>query len=523
MANRFQIDITARDRTSEALKSVNDNFAKIGKGTALERVQRGFADIVGRSRAFGDVGRSLASLGASGTLASGGIGEAAGGMAELAGAAGLAAGGAVAAGAAVAKWEAAYSSAGASIGRVATVLGMSTTQLQQYEIAGHKFGVTTQAMDGALMNLGQTLQDAVAGRNQPALVLLTKLGVTIHRLPNGAIDAARAMNDLSKAMARQNPQTRNMIAQQFGLTGAINFLTASSKDQQKALDAAARSGAIRTQAEINQDQKLQASMDALHDRWTGLLNVFERRIGIPVLDIFVDKLSSILTLLDDIFENKKGGLQKKVTNFESRLAVEAHAVLGTPLPAGSGGPAAKPLAGAEAGRRRNQLMAFFMSKGWSREQAAGIVANIERESGYRADVYGDNGEAYGLGQWHADRQGAFARRYGKNIRQASLMEEADFYNYELTGGSEQAAGRRLRGARSAAEAGQIVSMYDERPADRAGEAAARGQLAANIAGKVHVDVNLRGAPPGTTAQVATTGDGVTAGARIAPSMPGASI
>ncbi len=128
------------------------------------------------------------------------------------------------------------------------------------------------------------------------------------------------------------------------------------------------------------------------------------------------------------------------------------------LPAGAGAAPGSVVTGSA-----KSAAAAFMKMGWSREQAAGIAANLNIESGLRPNIVGDRGAAYGIGQWHADRQAEFRRVFGHDIRGSSLEEQLQFVNYELTRGQEQAAGRALRGARSAGEAGAIVSAKYERP------------------------------------------------------------
>jgi hypothetical protein len=132
---------------------------------------------------------------------------------------------------------------------------------------------------------------------------------------------------------------------------------------------------------------------------------------------------------------------------------------------------------------QQQVMGFFQGQGWSKAQAAGITANIQAESGYDPAATGDNGMARGIGQWHPERQAAFNAWASSNklpgLGQAGLLEQMRFYDYEL---KHSDAGRRLAGAKSAGEAGAIVSMYGERPAGGAGEATARGALATQIAG-----------------------------------------
>lgn len=124
---------------------------------------------------------------------------------------------------------------------------------------------------------------------------------------------------------------------------------------------------------------------------------------------------------------------------------------------------------------------FFRQKGWTEEQAMGIAANLQQESGFRADAVGDGGQAYGLAQWHKDRQEDFAKFSGKEIRKASGVEQLEFVNHELTMGKERSAGNALRSATTAREAASVVSTKYERPADQAGEAERRGDLAETYA------------------------------------------
>jgi len=93
---------------------------------------------------------------------------------------------------------------------------------------------------------------------------------------------------------------------------------------------------------------------------------------------------------------------------------------------------------------------------------------------------GDGGNAYGLAQWHPDRQQAFERWAGKPIRESTMAEQLDFLTYELTRGAERRAGDLLRAATNARQAGEIVARYYERPRDIEREARERGELAVHI-------------------------------------------
>ncbi|EPF2489655.1 phage tail tip lysozyme [Acinetobacter baumannii] len=138
---------------------------------------------------------------------------------------------------------------------------------------------------------------------------------------------------------------------------------------------------------------------------------------------------------------------------------------------------------------RDEALKFFTSKeggNWTPEQAAGIVANLEAESGFKHTAIGDNGKAFGIGQWHPDRQAKFKKKFGKDIRQSSYQEQLAFVNWELNN-NESSAGKKLRQSKSANQAGAIVSRYYERPAAVEAEAMKRSAMAQNI----HVDAGKR--------------------------------
>ena len=136
---------------------------------------------------------------------------------------------------------------------------------------------------------------------------------------------------------------------------------------------------------------------------------------------------------------------------------------------------------------------FFMKQGWTRAQAIGIVSNLMQESDLNPNAVGDNGKAFGLAQWHPDRQADFMKWAGKDIRAASEQEQLAFIQHELTKGSRKGAGDRLRAATASTQAAGIVSQYYESPAARDEEILKRGQLAQVL------DRSLTMPPVGATA------------------------
>jgi hypothetical protein len=104
---------------------------------------------------------------------------------------------------------------------------------------------------------------------------------------------------------------------------------------------------------------------------------------------------------------------------------------------------------------------FLVGKGWTREQAAGIVGNLQAESNLNVADVGDGGQAYGIAQWHPDRQANFRKYKGKDIRGSTLVEQLDFLNWELSN-TERGAGFQLKAAKTAEEAAVYFDKYFER-------------------------------------------------------------
>lgn len=136
--------------------------------------------------------------------------------------------------------------------------------------------------------------------------------------------------------------------------------------------------------------------------------------------------------------------------------------------------------------RKTEAMNFFQSQGWSPEQSAGIVASIQRESNFNSSAEGDKDaktgefQAFGIAQWHPDRQRDFKSLFGKDIRESSYSDQLVFIQHELTQGKEQDAGKALKSETTARGAAAAFSSKFERPKDTEGEAAARGEIAAQI-------------------------------------------
>jgi len=136
----------------------------------------------------------------------------------------------------------------------------------------------------------------------------------------------------------------------------------------------------------------------------------------------------------------------------------------------SGGGGATGDYGDGAGSTENARIAmeFFMSPeggGWTREQAAGIVGNLQGEStaNLNPNAKGDNGNAYGIAQWNQqvspDRVANFRSVIGTDLRSSSLQQQLEFVAWELQN-TEKAAGNKLRNAKDVEAATVAMSQYE---------------------------------------------------------------
>lgn len=112
---------------------------------------------------------------------------------------------------------------------------------------------------------------------------------------------------------------------------------------------------------------------------------------------------------------------------------------------------------------QKQAYDYFVGKGWTPAQAAGIISNIHHESGFDIKNVGDAGKSHGLAQWNSSRLADLENFAGKSVKDTTFQEQLDFINHELTTGNERVAGDLLRKTTSPAEAAAIVSSRYERP------------------------------------------------------------
>lgn len=209
----------------------------------------------------------------------------------------------------------------------------------------------------------------------------------------------------------------------------------------------------------------------------------ERAAVLSELNAVDKRLKEITEEQENIIKEENRRKEKELSalraNNEARWEIEDAAGIPRTGDTGSSGGSAQPL-GPMDPKKRSEAMKYFMGQGWSKEQAAGLVANLGAESKLHESAVGDSGQAYGIAQWHPDRQREFEKKYGKSIKGSSYKEQLEFVNYELTEGKEKAAGDLLKTSKSAGQAAEYVTRYYERPKDKDGQSRVRAAAAEKI-------------------------------------------
>ncbi|UEC03973.1 phage tail tip lysozyme [Burkholderia vietnamiensis] len=560
----FQITINAVDKATAVAKRVNESIAKItkpitdvkssvaafNKETGLDQLGKKF-ESVGKSAQT--VARSVASI-APPLAAIVGVGSVAG----------------------IAAFATSWGRAAAEIANTSSVIGVTTTDLQRYRGAARVAGLSADAMTSSMQSLGDAFEDASAGRNNFVAGVLSDKGIGIHRLKDGTVDVVRGLHDVASAASKiTNAQAQRKFLDIFGLGGIQAMIRRGTIDQFVSkfdeLNATMSPEQIAQGEKFNQSMiALDASVDKLKnsvgsalapalgravDEFARLADDYGPKIAHWIDNVDWDKTAKSIASVGEALGGVKGiALAVAAVTFAGPIAglasmlVKATALSGVlmplaanPIVAGAlgllysqglnkgegdirltqpgdvwdGDPiGARRRGGAAADSQTASVVNSLMLKGWTRQQAAGIAANLWSESMYNPSAVGDNGHAYGIAQWHEDRQAEFKKRFGIDIRKSTLDQQLQFVDYELRQGKERAAGDALMAQDSAVGAGGVVSRLYERPADPR-EEYRRGQMASEIDSaskrnygtqKLEVTIHMPGAPHGTRASVHSNGE-----------------
>lgn len=415
-----------------------------------------------------------------------------------------------------------FKNAGTELNNFNKLTGLSTQNVQMLGQAIKAQGGSAQDAFSDLTKLQDLMASPITG-NTGWFGDVAKLGLDPDAII-GAKDTAEALTNIAKQFETMSPLNQRLAGNALGLSeSTVRLLMKGSEEAQKQLDVRGKLG-IMTQQQIDDAAQLTKVSSELDLVFTDIGNTIAGELAPAFADMAEDFVAFYSDNKDLIDSGLKEFFGELADNIE--LVAIAMALLGGSAAlkglaslraivglggAGAGAAGAAAAGGASmltvaggsvaallyssklndgedtellnnrlkkgGGEAVGAAVDFFMQKGWTREQAEGLAANLEQESGFKADAEGDGGQAYGLAQWHPDRQAEFDKKYGKDIRKSTGAEQLEFINHELTRGNEKSAGGKLKMADNAYDAAAIVSREYERPADKEGEADRRGERA----------------------------------------------
>jgi hypothetical protein len=323
VANNFQIVISAVDRATATFKKVNggmerltrptrelkEHFAAFGKEaktfarfTGLDMVGKGLGRV---ANAAGDVARKmlsiappLAAIASFATIA---------GIAELA---------------------VSWGHVGTEIANTAAVLGVSTDDLQRFRGAARLAGLSAEDMTGGLKALGTTLEDATFGRNQQALVMMNKFGISLHRTKSGAVDATRALHDVANAIVAQggNVEAQDLVAKTFGVEQLLPLLQKGGAGIDTFVAQAQKLGMVMTPDQIAAAQEYNNRLVALDLTLDNLKNTVGNAL-IPVLQPLLEQVTQWAVANKDLIATKVQGFVKDLTVELPKFIAEVNTVV----------------------------------------------------------------------------------------------------------------------------------------------------------------------------------------------------
>jgi hypothetical protein len=245
MSNKFQITVEATDKYSKVFKDLNKKassavkplesigrtFGSLSKEMRLDKAAVGIEKLSAGASALGrNLGLSLGPL--ESLFTAGRAGGIIGGLAVIGGAA-------VALGAR-------FGSMGFEISRTAQTLNVSTDFLQKYRGAARQAGVSSEALDGAIRGLGDSLSRGLYDGDARVLQTLNYLGISLKKNANGSINLEDALMGVSRAMATYtDPVARRRIAEVFSIPeDAIPLLQQGEKGMQALANKTAELGDV---------------------------------------------------------------------------------------------------------------------------------------------------------------------------------------------------------------------------------------------------------------------------------------
>jgi len=307
MANNFQIVISAVDKATATVRKINDSFSRITR--PITQIKRSMGSL-GKEMGLDRIGKSMSKVGKSASVVAGKISSVVAPMAAVVGVGSIAG---------VAALATEWGHLGFEIAKTSANLGMATSDLQSLRGAAQLAGVSAGELTGGLKSVGDTMEDALFGRNQSALMLLNKMNIGIHKTADGSIDAARGFKDIATYISGiKSAQVQGLVARQFGLETALPLLRKGAKGIEEYQRKVQEFGGSQSQGSINAAENFGLSLNYLSLAAQGLKTTIGDKL-VPILQPFIEKLTSWVSANRDLIATRVSEFVEGFANWIERI------------------------------------------------------------------------------------------------------------------------------------------------------------------------------------------------------------
>lgn len=309
--NGLNFAISATDGATATVKKINSEMARLTQ--PFERLGKSM-QALGRESGVSRLGQQVKELGGAVRSAGADLAKFAAPMVGLTGIGTIAGISALANG---------WARLGSEIARSAQGIGISTGQLQALRGAAEAAGLSSESLTAGLASLGSTMQDALMGRNTDAAILLSRLGVSIHKTADGAVDSARAFTDMAGAISKlPNPQTQAMVARQFGLEALLPLLRQGPAAIEAYVRKAKEMGAVMTPEQIARAERFALALNDMNLASQGLRNSIGDRL-LPIFEPLIVKLTDLISKNREVIAEKVGEWAEKLAKWIDSIDFKA--------------------------------------------------------------------------------------------------------------------------------------------------------------------------------------------------------
>lgn len=309
MPNNFKITITAADKATATVRKVKDAISQF---TRPLRQVKASVGALGRELGLEKMTGGLSKMARGAEHVAGKIGGVVSAVLAIGGAASVAS---------IAALARQWAFAGAEVARTAAMLDIGTTKLQTLRGAAEAFGLEAADLTAGVKTLGSTFEDALYGRNQQALALMNRLGISVKKTANGSIDLAASLYDVADAVQRtKNVEAQGVIARTFGVEQLLPMLQKGSAGIKAYEAAVAKSGAVMSGPALKAAQAFQYQLAMAKLNITGL--------GNAIMGDLIPALSPMLKGLIDWSQQNRAVIASNVKEFVAGLVAGIKVLLG---------------------------------------------------------------------------------------------------------------------------------------------------------------------------------------------------